>query len=291
MIISISGKINSGKDLVGKIIQGLFLEAESMDFKLSSVNLNSKRVENFPYPMKKKFAAKLKQMVALMIGCDMIDLENREFKNSYLSPEWWVYKNDEGDILPYFHVTSTEASKLLEGHNYVLVKTTPRLLMKTLAEDCVRRKISPNAWIISTVSDYTDEQDWIITDTRYPNEIAAIKSKCSNPLFLKVVRLKTCREWYEEDFKNLVTLTQNNWITHYSWEIEKVPMEIFIERITLCEGFEPSKEYHLFLEERFSIPETALDSFEEFDEIVYNGASIDDLIDNIRAILKVRNLI
>ena len=66
MIYGISGKKGSGKDLVGKIIQG-----------------NTQP----PYRVM-KFADKIKDIVCLLTGCSRDDLENREFKNKELGGEW-----------------------------------------------------------------------------------------------------------------------------------------------------------------------------------------------------------
>ena len=66
MIYGISGKKGSGKDLVGKIIQG-----------------NTQP----PYRVM-KFADKIKDIVCLLTGCSRDDLENREFKERELGEEW-----------------------------------------------------------------------------------------------------------------------------------------------------------------------------------------------------------
>ena len=66
MIIGVSGHMNSGKDLVGLIIQHL----TDSNWKI------------------KKFADKLKDIVCLLIGCTREQLEDRKFKETPLSSEW-----------------------------------------------------------------------------------------------------------------------------------------------------------------------------------------------------------
>lgn len=102
MIIGISGKIGSGKDTIAKIIQWLdwlkYMEYKAEDHPFD-------KMTEIPYVPQgwivKKFAGKLKQMVALLIGCTIEDLEDINFKNKELGPEWdrqHVHKLFKGTI-------------------------------------------------------------------------------------------------------------------------------------------------------------------------------------------------
>ena len=85
MIIGISGRIGSGKDTVGELIQ-LLIWAKG---ELSAVNISQYRESGqYAHNIKiqsgfeiKKFADKLKDMVCMLIGCTREQLEDREFKS------------------------------------------------------------------------------------------------------------------------------------------------------------------------------------------------------------------
>ena len=86
MIISTSGKINSGKDTVATIIQYLIwkdkvekgqstsIHLTFDDFKRTSVGVNTTGWEI------RKFADKLKDIVCLLLGCTREQLEDRSIK-------------------------------------------------------------------------------------------------------------------------------------------------------------------------------------------------------------------
>lgn len=80
-IISINGKISSGKDTVGRIIQ--YLTSEYKD-KYDFVEWRD-RVENYgsntysPFEIK-KFAGKLKQIGSILTGIPVEKFEDQEFK-------------------------------------------------------------------------------------------------------------------------------------------------------------------------------------------------------------------
>lgn len=195
MIIGISGKINSGKDTVGKIIQWLadqygpvtqggepFGEntiEDCIDFIKSEENLDFPEETSWEI---KKFADKLKDMVCLMIGCTREQLEDREFKEKELGEEWWYYKGRNGSLIPF----NDDSKRSSED----LIKLTPRLLLQLLGTDCGRDIIHPNIWVNALMADYriegqidrgktyseSDYPNWIITDMRFPNELNAIKN-------------------------------------------------------------------------------------------------------------------
>jgi dephospho-CoA kinase len=97
MLIGISGKIGSGKDTVGKIIQSLN----------KTPNISSKEfIKQYLYNDVKdsefiirKFADKLKDIVCLLLNCSREELEDREFKERELGKEWWYYKGEKNYII------------------------------------------------------------------------------------------------------------------------------------------------------------------------------------------------
>jgi hypothetical protein len=187
-LIGISGKAGSGKDTVGKIIQYLITE-----YKIENSNIHpttfeqfcdDKYNELFGYCDWKvvKFASKLKQIVSILTGIPVEDLEKQEVKDRVLGKEW-----DRVTFNP-FGKNSDEIRKQI----------TVRQLLQEVGTDAMRNVIHPNIWvnalfadykkpIIASMSDSQIEQkikegnfsypNWIITDLRFPNELEAIKQK------------------------------------------------------------------------------------------------------------------
>lgn len=236
MIISISGKAGSGKDEVGKIIQEFLPEFEI-----------------------KKWATKVKEIVSLLIGCSMEDLENREFKEKELGEEWWYIKkwypaNPEHKkvftLIPYIDFDS----RIFDGDDscaWEVIKTTPRLLLQLMGTECGRDILHPNIWVNALMNEYTkrfagktfyaggigrvvqehEYPNWIITDTRFPNELKAVEDRGG--------------------------------------------ITIRVNRPNLIENNHPS--------------ETSLDSA-TFDYVVYNTGTIEDLKEKVKEILIKENL-
>lgn len=180
MLIGISGKIGSGKDLVGKIIQYLIDPLEGYTIQ-EWIDADEKNGRDLRFKVK-KFADKLKDIICLLIGCTREQLENQEFKNTELGEEWWFYQGEVG-LYPYN--TPYKANKKLP-----LIKYTPRLLLTTLGTECGRNIIHPNIWVNATMADYNADEldmkanypkfnfpDWVITDVRFLNELEAIKDR------------------------------------------------------------------------------------------------------------------
>ena len=221
MIISISGKINSGKDTVGGIIN--YFKWKSLVEKGEVKTLNwilQDFLEGRPssYFEIKKFAEKLKQITCILLGCTREQLEDREFKEEELGVEWWYFK--EKNLDSYGHTKVPFA----QVHNYdeELVKLTPRKILQLLGTEAGREVIHPQIWVNALMAEYklddgrviediSEENkvnyptgfaptkqmyfreprypNWIITDTRFPNELQAVKDK--GGITIKVVRPET----------------------------------------------------------------------------------------------------
>lgn len=222
MIIGISGKIGSGKDTVGKIIKYLAAggKAEDAIWNEEALKvLDNKEAWNpdiFNKPdawQIKKFASKLKQIVSILTGIFVEDLEKEEIKNKLLGEEWTRYgyadgfwKHSNGDIV----MDNKECSKekyeeelKINWQTAYKTELTPKILLQYIGTDLFRDKILQNIWVNALFADYksickdrckkqtlgnpeqcTCEQDcigeksnWIITDLRFPNEFDAIKSR------------------------------------------------------------------------------------------------------------------
>ncbi len=141
MIIGISGYSGSGKDLVGTIIQ--------------EISLNKWHI--------KKWAGKLKTIASILTGIPVENFEDQEFKKTLLGPEWGTVKDIPLNGVPVF--ADIQFNSLM----------TVRDFLQKLGTDAIRDSLHENTWVNATMVDYTAESNWIITDTRFPNEAEAIK--------------------------------------------------------------------------------------------------------------------
>ena len=256
-LIGISGKIGSGKDTVGKILQGLSIKSvENMNkdwLWIQKFYLNS------PYKIK-KYAGKLKDIACLLIGCTREQLEDREFKEKELGEEWVAYKAAGSSVL---YTTEEEIRKLTSIP--IKVRLTPRLLLQLLGTEASRQIIHPNIWVNALFANYDkylefciqnelsklkdksmmggfspnrssfELPNWIITDVRFPNEVQAIQDR--GGIVIRVNRIAGS------------VLINND--TH-----------------SVTDHQHPS--------------ETALDDCNDFDYVIENDGSIEDLIDKVK---------
>lgn len=160
MIIGISGKIGSGKDTLAEML------------------MDRMRSHNFQV---RKFAGKLKEMVAILTGCSISDLEDQDFKNKRLPALWTKY-----ELLDFLRPTGIVYGSLAEAakapssnsqHSYTIRESrmTYRELLQKLGTEGVRNVIHPNAWVNALIGENRG-QNWIITDVRFPNEADAVKA-------------------------------------------------------------------------------------------------------------------
>ena len=177
-LIGISGKIGSGKDTVGKIIQYLHFCEKNPDVKKSYeewINNPSDFEETSDYQIK-KFADGLKDMVCLLIGCTRRDLESQEFKDSFLPKEWDVVKRNvekqfEGDNESYTEFLRKETGAVISDklhffdvksglnvYTYLLkeerIRMTVRQLLQKLGTDACRDNLHKNVWVNALFADY-----------------------------------------------------------------------------------------------------------------------------------------
>ena len=288
MIISLSGKKQSGKDTVATLINGIIL---SNLYNEGINGINYKDYANENYFKVKRFAGSLKKIISAILNISLEDLESEKVKNSFLGEEWWYYGVDNTKY-PYLDYKDFSEDQLKSQFGeYNLVKLTPRLFLQLLGTEGGRKVIHPDIWVNSTLSEYNSNKKWLITDTRFPNEINGIKRKAEKSIFINVVRLKTYKEWYE-DLKSIMTISRiPNLFTNYTWETEKVRIEAFMERFERAECCVFTKEYYDFKNTFLHESENALNSFKDWDYQIYNDGSIGDLIDKVRKILITEKII
>lgn len=161
MIIGISGKIGSGKDTLAEMLRDHFIRKRSFEVR--------------------KFASKLKEMVAVLTGCSVSDLESQDFKSSELPAIWKRYELmdfDKPKGIYFGSVEEFESANLQNNsiHQYSLRESNLRYrdVLQLLGTEGVRRVIHPNAWINALMGEYRG-QNWIITDVRFPNEADAVR--------------------------------------------------------------------------------------------------------------------
>jgi hypothetical protein len=179
MLIGINGYIGSGKDTVGKIIQYLEYCKDYPHNSRSFENWES-NVGNHSKWKIKKFAGKLKEIASLMTGIPVEKFEDQEFKKTFLGKEW-------------NYSVALDRDTMLQEHKYWEEKQmTIREFLQRLGTEAIRDGLHTNAWVNALFADYKPipyfkhEEDlvadvrypnWIITDTRFPNEAQAIKDR------------------------------------------------------------------------------------------------------------------
>lgn len=215
MIIGISGKIGSGKDTTGKIIQYLttvkeYQKSRTFEQFLHDCNSNGFAEQTHTWKIK-KFASKLKQIVSILTGIPIKDLEKQEVKNRLLGEEWINYQKSNFNTLIRDYENFSRAYDM--GWRIINEKTgeckrtnphfpnnpTVRWLLQTVGTDAMRNVIHENIWVNALFADYkkpaqiaiektggyTNDKNpynfpnWIITDVRFPNELQAIKDRKS----------------------------------------------------------------------------------------------------------------
>lgn len=195
MIIGINGKIGSGKDTVGKIIQ--YLQCHNTgEITIQDVMSNPEHEwwleEQSKFEIK-KFAGKLKQIASLLTGIDVEKFEDQEFKKTYLSEEWGAVRRNPLQAIPVF--------KDIQFNEMMTV----REFLQILGTEAMRDNLHENVWVNALFADYKEEiyrsevptraagfidhyvyPKWIITDMRFPNELESVVLR--NGLTIRVVR-------------------------------------------------------------------------------------------------------
>lgn len=274
MIIGISGKKQSGKDTVAKIIQGLILGEKN--FENGILGFLASYDDYLDYPNKKweikKFAGKLKEIVSILTGFTVDELEDENIKNTKVFTSYeLINKNVESietfatmeelvnrlEYLRTIYLEKYSAEEVNDIFKQEIVNITPRLLLQRIGTE-IGREISPNIWVDSLMNEYVKKwngktffahgigrevnkdiyPNWIVTDVRFPNEAKAIKDR--DGLLIRVNR-------------------------------------------------EPNKLMAIKITEHES--ETALDTYEYFDYTIDNNNCIDCLIEQVKEILKHEKII
>lgn len=302
MIISLSGKKQSGKDTISDIIKAL-IYCKIDGTELSEENFESIRYCQIHNYKVKKFAGKLKEVAAIMLGCKPSDFESETFKNSILGEEWWYYRQDHHPkygligssfLAPYLKDYRTQEESdlyFLEAEPF-LVKMTPRIFLQKFATDAVRKNLHSCTWINSTLADYIPKEFWVITDTRFENELNAIRYKEPKFLNIRVDRYQTLENWCKQ-YNGFVKFLKNPII----WESDyKLSSNDFLNMFLLSSNFTDCLEINketidILIDNLNHESENQLDGYDKFDYHIKNEGSIGNLIVNVKNIMIERNLL
>jgi len=295
-ILSLTGKLQSGKDLTGKIIQYLtsnvkFPEDYSLESKLNNFGTSSPG-HTTPWEIK-KFATKLKMVASLILGVPVEKFEDNKYKDSYLPEEWdrYGYANghtrDENDrpimTVEFCDKERYEIEKRINWQTAYNIKMTVRNFLQRLGTEAVRNGLHTDSWVNALFADYKSynkmtkedndngvipnvcmvEKNWAITDTRFPNEFDAIRKrqgiciKIHRPIDLRLPEL--VEQWGGD---NLIIEPDEN---HF--------MEWLKE-------FRP-KEYAKYNH----ISETAWEN-EKFDYTLVNDCDLETYVERVREMLQ-----
>lgn len=173
MLISITGKIGSGKDTAAEIIQ---------------------QITPYHNWQVKKFAGKLKQIASILTGIPVENFESQDFKRTFLSREWDIVKLVGSGL---------RQDGLFGPKTPVIEQMSVRVLLQKLGTESMRNGLHENVWVNALFSDYRSRREkivdssdvdeytssmpnWIITDTRFPNELLSVKER--NGITIKIVR-------------------------------------------------------------------------------------------------------
>jgi len=232
MIIGITGKAGSGKNAVSSII-----------------------CDMFPDFQEKSWARKVKEVVSILTGIPVSEMDKQEVKNSILPSEWdyFTVTYSHGFNVyakePDFESEEAALASLPLGSYAEEVKRngmTVRAMLQRVGTDAIRDNFHKNAWVNGLMREYNGTHDllfekgshkhecslcqidfkaskdcnickhcvnfvnsfkqhflqvdaistrrsdkitypnWVIPDTRFPNEVEAIKSR--NGIIVRVVR-------------------------------------------------------------------------------------------------------
>lgn len=239
MIIGVNGKIGSGKDTVGLIIQYLTDELNKANPKEFTEWVDGGFYASDWKIM--KFAGKLKQIASILTGATLEQLEDQDFKKQYMGESWRkltgaMSEQGLGELITY------------------------RELLQKLGTEAMRNGLHENVWVNALMADYKGiykglpseytpgknltYPNWIITDMRFPNEMDIVKAKGGITIRVNGMYVR------QGDGKATRTYSET--------------------------GEHPS--------------ETALDNH-KFDYVIDNNGSISDLINKVKEILTLNNII
>jgi hypothetical protein len=303
MIIGISGKMQSGKNTVASIVQYLIAQPKLKEEGFNpSVELwleDTQKLRDCESGWKQKaFATKLKQIVSILTGIPVENLEEQEVKNRVLGEDWWYCQ---------FRDTSngkTWRENLLtheEIQNYLntctnrtvsdgVVKPTVRQLLQEIGTEAMRNVIHPNVWVNALMSDYKAFSKGKAHNLKDWSELYTHKEcKSCKKSYSGYKRQFLCKECIED--KNIQFYP--NWIitdTRFPNEMEAVKDKGGITIRVNRPNPKGIVDDFINSEQNLHLSETALDNH-EFDYVIDNSGNIEELIEKVKVMLQEFKLI
>lgn len=177
--------MNSGKDTAARIIQWLtrlrgiqgMPTTETYRPLQSFLELDENHRAGASGWRIKKWADALRRVAHVLLPQYELEyLYTDEFKNSVIEGwDYWTIMNYAAD------------GKYRVENNYSLKQMTGRIFLQFLGTDAIRNNLHPNTWVKALMGEYYRKHqgdfqfnwsitnNWIITDTRFPNELEAVK--------------------------------------------------------------------------------------------------------------------
>lgn len=271
MIVSVSGKIFTGKDEFANIFK-------KIDAKYQGSKTSFKD---------EKFANPMKDMICILLNCTRQQLEDRIFKETILPEDWWYWEmqREGGYSTIKLDYLTTPKKELDEYTGLKLIKPTPRLLMQLLGTEAGKGILHPKIWSKALISRYNPEKrkvviddveeyetqypNWIITDMRFIDEIEVVKQLKGITIRIDRPTEILVQQWFKnlksDEFSKLCIkyklFNYSNKVFNYSYDIAKYIWE---------------REQHK--------SETDLDNYTDFDYIIYNDSSLEDFEKKIEKI-------
>lgn len=188
MIVSVSGKMQAGKDTTGKIIQ--FLTQKNNEISLEEMlQYPSTEQPNTTEWKIKKYAGKLKECISLITGVSLADLEREDIKNSFLGPEWNYgnpFDENQMTVRKILQLFGTEGGRTV--HPDIWVNALFADYKPTLTNESKNNLIG----YLSKPKQFQNKDveyklpNWVITDCRFINEANAAKIR--DGILINVVR-------------------------------------------------------------------------------------------------------
>lgn len=149
-----------------------------VDYVIRCSKHTNSRTWEFSNWKHESFTDKLKQIISIITGCTIEQLEDNEFRNS-LVPEWMTLYHlpGQGVSTKSFTVCGTKAFELRRTYNE---------LLEHIETNLFKNMIHPDIHINMLFQEYTKKHpdtneivhpNWIISDVRFLNETKAIKDK------------------------------------------------------------------------------------------------------------------
>jgi len=282
MIIGVSGHIGSGKDTVGKIIQYLITKSKfptlefSMDgnFEIDAIggDLPTNTALESGWQIK-KFAYAVKQVCSILTGIPVEDFEKEEVKNSVLGEEWirygyadgfyrYIAGSKQGDtILDNKQCSKERYEEELKINWQTAYKHqyTVRELLQLVGTNAIRNVIHEDAWVNALMNQYG------IRDIEY---FKAFPDNYKLPNWIITdVRFPNEAKAIKDRGGIIIKI--------------KSPFVRFSDGSFRARN-KMMGDYHS--------SETALDNY-DFDYVIDNNNTIDDLITNVDFVLKMHNIL